>query len=522
MALPDRNTAVFVGDYEILGRLGAGGMAEILLARRDGGDAADRQVVLKRLLPKYAGNPQHARMFMDEARILSRLHHPNIVRIFDVEQAKGQNYLVMEHLDGVDVRKIRNELGTRVPLEHALAIAIDAAAGLHFAHEQVDGDGRSLDIVHRDVSPGNIVVTATGEVKLIDFGIATAIVREEQTRTGIVKGTQAYMCPEQARAMPLDRRGDVYSLAVVLYELTTGALPTRNGRNHLEAMRPVDSLRARLPDYPRALEEILVRALSVSPDMRPATAAQLREELVAFMRASGLAVSREQMAALVRTVRGEEDPFLTARATEPLVGRILALPSVRPGPVRPEPVRPEPPLPLELMATVAAASFGPTPPGVVPIRGPLSPATPAASTRPPSARPVLRRRWPKWLVPAAAVAAVVLGVLLVVLGRGEPVALPIVQPTVPAAALLTVEELNVPARGEPLGAADRPDPIVDEEVPRRVPTLREQIQAQRAERERAERERTDRRVARRKSTSKAKTPPISWNVDSPVPPSGDR
>src|SRR5262245_18713528 len=190
MAGPHQKTSVFVGDYEILGRLAHGGMAEILLARLEGTEGFEKQVALKRLLPKYARNPEYAQMFIEEARILARLQHKNIVQIFDVAEAGGVHYLVMEHLQGVDVRKImRAYPESRVPLEHALQIANDVCCGLHFAHELKENTGRSLDVVHRDISPANIVVTLGGDVKLIDFGIATAAGREFETQTGIVKGT---------------------------------------------------------------------------------------------------------------------------------------------------------------------------------------------------------------------------------------------------------------------------------------------------------------------------------------------
>ena len=306
MAGPHQKTCVFVGDYEILGRLAAGGMAEILLARLDGTEGFEKQVALKRLLPKYARNPEYAQMFIQEARIMARLHHKNIVQIFDVAESAGIHYLVMEHLEGVDAKKIMNAHPNRcVPYALAVHIGINVCAGLQFAHELKDPQGRPLEIVHRDISPANIVVTHTGGVKLIDFGIATARGREFETQTGIVKGTEAYMSPEQARCQLVDRRSDIYSLAVVLFEMTTGKLPTRNGRHHLAGRREVEPARLLHPEYPPDLEAILLRALSMSPDERFPTASEFQDALEAFSMRHRLNVSQDELGKTARSIAGQ-------------------------------------------------------------------------------------------------------------------------------------------------------------------------------------------------------------------------
>jgi serine/threonine-protein kinase len=571
LALPERNTAIFVGDYEILGRLGAGGMAEVLLARTEG---SSHQVVLKRLLPKYAKNPEAARMFMDEARILSRLNHPNIVRIYDVAQANGQHYLVMEHLDGVDLRKIKSEFGGKVPIGAAVAIAMEAAAGLHYAHELVNDQGRSLELVHRDVSPANIVVTGSGEVKLIDFGIATAIVREQETRTGIVKGTHSYMCPEQVRMLPLDRRGDIYSLAVVLFELTSGLLPTRNGRHHLEGMRPVDSPRALEPSYPRELEEVLVRAMAPVADMRPATAAQFRDELAEALRAMGVTLTRQDLSELARKGRSKDDPLMTVRGTDPIIPLDLVSKATRK------------PTPLELAATtpLGVPAFSPAPPSgpvahgtpaaVPPAVVPVSPAAVATATvvaamplpvhMPAAAVPPAvhsettgftgtsiggtRRLVPRSAIVAAVGSVIFAAVLTIALGRRsidlkpywpeEPEFWSVVEyKTAPTAQ--TQALASTPAREE---AADRLPTLRDhmQEHAQRLGREERELRDQRELRELRERERARERsrererdrgersrererkpqTARRTQTDKPF--PTAWDVDSPLPPSGGR
>ena len=383
MAGPHQKTCVFVGDYEILGRLAAGGMAEILLARLDGTEGFEKQVALKRLLPKYARNPEYSAMFIEEARIMARLHHKNIVQIFDVAESGGIHYLVMEHLEGVDAKKIMNaHPEKRVPYGLALHIASNVCAGLHFAHELRDPKGRALEIVHRDISPANIVVTHAGGVKLIDFGIATARGREFETQTGIVKGTEAYMSPEQARCQLVDRRSDVYSLGVVLFEMTTGKLPTRNGRHHLAGRREVEPARMLVPDYPPELEAILLRSLAMSPDDRYPTAQALQDELEAFALQHGLTLSQEELGVTARSIAGEVAEIGSA----PTVaiadsGKLLnASPSasvvVEEGPTAPAAPTPAPPSAPPIIASPIHA------PAAAP-RGAMAQVTPSGYVTPP-------------------------------------------------------------------------------------------------------------------------------------------
>ena len=195
-------------------------MAEIFLARIRKMTGFQKMVVIKRILPQLAQNTEFVEMFLDEARIAATLEHPSIVQTYDVGVLDENFFIAMEYLHGEDVRSVMRMLRNRnlkLPIEVALHIVISACAGLHYAHEKVGFDGHPLEIVHRDVSPQNIIVTYEGGVKLLDFGIAKASNRLRETRFGTLKGKVPYMSPEQCRGEPLDRRSDIFSLGIMLY-----------------------------------------------------------------------------------------------------------------------------------------------------------------------------------------------------------------------------------------------------------------------------------------------------------------
>jgi serine/threonine protein kinase len=270
------------GRYRLVRLLATGGMAEIYLATKDGEAGFARQVVVKRILRSGADSPSTIAMFRDEARILAAMQHPNVVRVEDIGVDGRDHFYVMEHLDGMDagcLMRILEHRGARMPYEHAVQIALGAAAGLHAAHEARDLDGRLLHLIHRDVSPGNIVITFGGGVKLIDFGVAKAEGRETVTEAGVVKGKISFMSPEQLLCKELDHRSDIFALGAVLHELTTG-VPLFNGLSPFETMQqivktPVPRPSERVPGYPRALEAIVMRALARRPEDRFQTAADL-------------------------------------------------------------------------------------------------------------------------------------------------------------------------------------------------------------------------------------------------------
>ena len=221
---PEARATLKLGRYEIVKHLAQGGMADVLLARTVGIEGFERHVVIKRIRAEQARDRRYVDMFLDEARLAATLHHHNIVPVNDIGEEAGEYFFAMEYVHGEDVRALLTQLNKsrqHVPLEHAITIITAAAAGLHHAHEQRGPDRAPLDIVHRDVSPANILLGYDGGVKVADFGIAKAAHRTTETRSGTLKGKVAYMSPEQCVGEAVDRRSDVFSLGIVLYELLT-------------------------------------------------------------------------------------------------------------------------------------------------------------------------------------------------------------------------------------------------------------------------------------------------------------
>ncbi len=286
-----------IGRYEILRPLATGGMAEIFLGRIRGIEGFQKGIVLKRLRPELAANPSFVEMFLDEARLMATLQHSNIVQVFDVGSAGGAYFFSMELLRGEDLRGVvkQGRASGGLPLDHALFIVASALSGLHHAHEQRGPDGRPLDIVHRDVSPSNIFVTYDGAVKVLDFGIAKTTVQTTQTRAGTLKGKIRYMSPEQCLGRPVDRRSDVFSAAIVLWELTVGR-KLFSGPSDFELMsRIVDAdapaPTSLVPDYPPELERIVLRGLRRDPAERYQTAEELQADIEHFAREGRLVMS---------------------------------------------------------------------------------------------------------------------------------------------------------------------------------------------------------------------------------------
>ena len=285
-------------------------MAEVFLARaRD----SDKLVVLKKLHPRLSIEPEYIQMFLDEAVIASTLHHPNLVEVYELGLDGDQHYIAMEHLHGHDLsRTLRRMRHQREPLmfQQAISIVRDIAAGLHYAHERINDDGTPLNIIHRDVSPHNVILTYAGEVKVLDFGIAKANSQIARTRTGVLKGKTAYMSPEQAMGERLDRRTDVFSIGILLWELTTGRWLYRR-KTELETLKAVVEVDAPRPstvrhDYPMDLERIVMRALARSPAERWATAGDLRGALDELARSWRFRPAPPMISKLMSTVFADE------------------------------------------------------------------------------------------------------------------------------------------------------------------------------------------------------------------------
>ena len=260
------------GKYTLIGELAVGGMAEVYLGIQQGLQGYLKVVTIKRMLPHLNGLPEYVTMFFDEARLGARLEHPNIVRTYEFGEHDGQYFTVMEYLPGEDLVKILNRASATkepLPLNIGVYIAMQICSGLHFAHELTDTEGKPLGLVHRDVNPSNVIITYGGEVKLIDFGVAKATTNASQTLAGTIKGKLAYMSPEQVLGHELDRRSDVFSTGVVLWELLT-ARPLFARENEAATLYsimndPIPNVRQFRPDVPRELDAMVARALARSP-----------------------------------------------------------------------------------------------------------------------------------------------------------------------------------------------------------------------------------------------------------------
>lgn len=294
-------------------------MARIYIARTTGIGSFERHVVLKMILPERAADKHSVDMFLDEARLAAALNHQNVAQVFEVGQENGAHYLAMEYVHGQDLRAVLSkagQVGARIPIELSLAIVAGAAAGLHHAHDRKSPDGVPLGIVHRDVSPSNIMIGYDGAVKLLDFGIAKATARSHETQSGIIKGKFAYMSPEQCRGREVDRRSDVFSLGIILYEITTQHRCFRADSDFDTMHRIVtgDIVRpSRLvATYPLELEKIVMTALAVDSSRRYASAAALLEELESFAAKARLSPSTMALGRFMRELFGEvQEPWLT-------------------------------------------------------------------------------------------------------------------------------------------------------------------------------------------------------------------
>ncbi|MGH2898031.1 MAG: serine/threonine protein kinase, partial [Solirubrobacteraceae bacterium] len=291
-------------------------MADVLLGRTDGIEGFERHVVLKRIRPDHAHDQRFIRMFLDEARVAANLHHQHIVQVHDVGESNGEYFIAMEYIHGEDVRTLlqtASRTRAHVPLGYAVMVVSAAAAGLHYAHERRSADKRSLGIVHRDISPSNILVGYDGSIKIVDFGIAKAASRQE-TRGGL-KGKVSYMSPEQCRSDEIDRRSDVYSLGVVLYELATTTRLFKGENDYLVMDQIVNGRvslpRVRRPDLPNELCAIIMRAIAPDPERRYFTAEELRVALDHFANRAGLTASPSSLASYMRKQFGERpEPWL--------------------------------------------------------------------------------------------------------------------------------------------------------------------------------------------------------------------
>jgi serine/threonine protein kinase len=263
------------GSYQLLKRLATGGMAQIYLARQSGPEGFEKLLVVKRILPHLAENEEFIQMFLDEARIAARLNHSNIVQIFNLGELDDTYFIAMEYIHGEDLRRISRKSqahSSEMPLPLVCRIIMEACAGLDYAHKLTDSDGQPLGIVHRDISPQNLLVTFEGGVKIVDFGIAKASDQATVTRSGVLKGKYAYMSPEQATGQPLDGRSDIFALGIVLYEMITGTRLFKRSSD-LQTLSAAIACDVTPPSevsdrVPSDLDPVVMRALAKEPENR--------------------------------------------------------------------------------------------------------------------------------------------------------------------------------------------------------------------------------------------------------------
>jgi serine/threonine protein kinase len=326
-----------LGRYQLMHRLAKGGMAELFLARAEGPGGFEKTLALKRILPNLAQDSAFVAMFLSEVKLASRFHHTNIVQIFDCGRAEGGYYLVMEYIDGPNLRGLARCASAQrvsIPLELCAWIIAEACEGLAYAHEFCDPATRKpLKLVHRDISLDNILVSREGTVKVVDFGIAKAASQVHRTQTGIVKGKLSYMAPEQLRGLPLDRRADVYSLGIVLYELLTGRKPFDATQEASIArailVEPLIPAEKRRPDLPKALQVILKRALARDRDQRYPDCRALQADLEAFIRSKGKPMGSSRLARFVSRLAVRAAPPARASAAEERTTELLSSPPMR-------------------------------------------------------------------------------------------------------------------------------------------------------------------------------------------------
>jgi tRNA A-37 threonylcarbamoyl transferase component Bud32 len=295
-----------LGDYSILEHLATGGMAEVYLARKVGVGRFEKLVVIKRIRPELTNDARTTGLFLDEARLVATLEHPNIAQVYEIDQVGDSYFIVMEYVQGADLRRLiqaSRKRKTPIPLDDAIYVITHVCAALHYAHEKRDHAGRPLDIVHRDISPSNVLVSHDGAVKVCDFGIASGRDRETETIQGVIKGKLSYLSPEQCRSEPLDRRSDVFAIGILLYELSTST-KLFEAASEFELLRTIVEAPIKPPSrliagYPEGLSDIVMKALAKRPENRYATAQEMQLALESFGRERKLEMSSINIARLM-------------------------------------------------------------------------------------------------------------------------------------------------------------------------------------------------------------------------------
>jgi serine/threonine-protein kinase len=439
--------AVPFGKYQLLRKIASGGMGQVFLALEQGA-GIERLVVLKLILPHLSEDEDFLTMFLEEARLVARLAHPNLITILELTEIDGRHCLAMEYVQGDDVRrmdKFARTQGKPLPVGLALRIIAEAAAGLDYAHQARDAQGRPLRLVHRDVSPQNILVGFDGGVKVIDFGVAKAAGSASHTATGVLKGKYPYMSPEQANGQPVDGRSDLFALGVVLWELLTGRRLFK-GESDLMTLRLVRDCQVPPPSQlnpklPPGLDDLVLKALAPNPDARFPGCAAFRLAIEDYILQYRLPASNAHLSAWLRDVYAERiaresDPANLDQLAEDADLDSKSNPSR--SSIRSLSQRPPPPPPPSSTGTPVVP-----PPRYVPVGN-----TKHTMTMVPADTDV-RRRFPVMPV-VAAVGALLLGAGAAVIYLRQPTATPVVPP-------VTETQPVVHARPTPAHDAQRPE-----------------------------------------------------------------
>ncbi|MBI1945484.1 MAG: serine/threonine protein kinase [Deltaproteobacteria bacterium] len=469
-----------LGRYTLTSKLGAGGMAEVFLAHVEAAGVS-RRVVCKVLLPHLADNPKFVAMFRREAELAARLYHANIVQVLELAEADGTIYLVMERIDGIPLNQLASNSWKRrrsVPLELCALAVADAAAGLQYIHDVRTPDGRLEELVHRDISPDNLMVARDGVTKILDFGIAKSSTAQSVTRSGEIKGKVPFMAPEVIRGEEFDRRADIYALGVSFYWLVTGRRPFR-GKTEVATMQsvlsePLVSPRALNPTLPEPIEQLITKMLSRDAAARPQHAGEIHEALTNFQLAR-----RRVVVPFVERAMAEGTPVEGSDASDPGTdGFLPSVPSIElDGLYRGR--KSDPHGETENVRMPASTTGTGTPVGArAPASAPADDVAPPDTAAPPtpssaparapatsvedddgSLAPV--RRLPRLAVPLAAGAAVLGAVVLTVVLRGgsdEPPAAPAPPVTPPTTPTTAPPPPPVPAPPPPEAEAEPPPP----------------------------------------------------------------
>jgi eukaryotic-like serine/threonine-protein kinase len=324
--------------YRVLNKLAAGGMAEVFVAEAESLQGFTKQVAIKRVLPHLAENRKFLAMFLDEARLSLRFNHGNVVQTFDIGRSGDTYFIVMEYVNGTDLKSLVKALkdrGQHLPTQLAVFVIQEACRGLHYAHTMIDPSGGSLNIVHRDVSPPNILLSKQGEVKIVDFGLAKATSQLEHTDPGVVKGKFAYLSPEVAYGKSADHKADQFACGIILWEMLTGSrlFLGENDYKTVELVRRahVPAIPDLNPQVPRELDGLVRRALAFEPGDRFADCAEMAEALSSFLFEHRMKVNSFDLQRVVESVVSEQEsqqpvkPSLIDQLIQEEMGRFASL-----------------------------------------------------------------------------------------------------------------------------------------------------------------------------------------------------